>query len=99
MNPADHPGGDIVKMAELAQESIVAVTCRNAWDSENNIALTSGKNGKHQGQAHVGEGLAPPCNLWSAEVQLGAVPEHTVAREDTLEVQNQLISCTIGAHD
>ena len=37
---SDHPGADIVKMTEFAQSNIIAMICRNAWDSKNNIAPT-----------------------------------------------------------
>ena len=40
MQALDCPGADIVKMTEFAQSNIVAVIHRNAWDSENNIAVT-----------------------------------------------------------
>ena len=37
---SDCPGADIVKMTEFARSNIVAMIRGNAWDSENNIALT-----------------------------------------------------------
>ena len=36
----DHPGSDIIKMTEFAQLNVVAMICRNAWDSKNNMDLT-----------------------------------------------------------
>ena len=53
MQALDCPGADIVKMTEFAQSNIVAVICRNAWDSKNNISLTQllievGGEGNHE---------------------------------------------------
>ena len=52
MQVSDHPGADIVKMTEFAQSNIIAMICRNAWDSKNNIAPTqllveAGGEGNH----------------------------------------------------
>ena len=53
MQVSDHPGANIVKMTEFAQSDIVAMICRNAWDSKNSIALTgllieAGGEGNHE---------------------------------------------------
>ena len=53
MQVSDCPGADIVKMTKFAQSNIVAMICRNAWDSKNDIALTrlliqAGGEGNHK---------------------------------------------------
>ena len=39
MQALDHPGASVIKMMEFAQSNNVAMICRNAWDSKDNIAL------------------------------------------------------------
>ena len=53
MQVSDCPETNIVNLMEFAQSNIVAMICRNAWDSKNNIALTqllieAGGEGNHE---------------------------------------------------